>query len=174
MSPITARCCLLLSLLLAACSKGIDYRTHGGDSGRFAEHRGQWLVINYWATWCKPCIEEIPELNAFARARDDVVVFGVDFDQNQGDALQAGIDKLGIRFPVLTQDPSATLGAERPSMLPTTLVFNPRGELHRTLRGPQTHDSLAAAVGGKNSPEQGNDSLERRNDSPKPGKTEPE
>lgn len=135
-----------VSLIIAGCSK-TDYSEHQGKSGQFSDHRGQWLIINYWATWCKPCIEEIPELNQFAKDHaDSVSFFGVDFDQSQGEALAASIEKLGIEFPVLTNDPAATLGFERPMVLPTTLVFNPEGELQHTLVGPQTEQSLAAII----------------------------
>ncbi|MBL4828195.1 MAG: TlpA family protein disulfide reductase, partial [Spongiibacteraceae bacterium] len=50
--------------------------------------------------------------------------------------------KLGIEFPTLIDNPSQVLGFEQPSVLPTTLIFNPKGELHQTLVGPQTQQSL--------------------------------
>jgi thiol-disulfide isomerase/thioredoxin len=136
-------------LFLSACDS-TDYRDHRGNSGRFADHRGQWIVINYWATWCKPCVEEIPELNHFASEREgEVVLFGVDFDQNSGQQLQEGIEKLGIEFPVLITDPTIPLGFTRPTVLPTTLVFDPDGKLHKTLLGPQTETSLQQAIEAK-------------------------
>lgn len=133
---------LPLMLIVSACTPP-EFETSEGSSGRFADFRGKWLVINYWATWCKPCIEEIPELNRFATNHSDrVVVLGVDFDSKQGDALKQSIEKLGITFPVLAEDPSGTLVFPRPKVLPTTVLFDPSGKLHKTLVGPQTGDSL--------------------------------
>ena len=108
---------------------------------------GKWQVINYWATWCIPCIEEMPELNRFAAAYDDsVLVYGVNFDGLQGDELAAASDKLAIEFEVLPDDPASRLGYERPQVLPSTYIIDPDGKLRRTLVGPQTVASLAAAI----------------------------
>lgn len=137
----------LLCLVLAACGPAPDYRDSHGNSGRFADFRGQWLVINYWATWCKPCIEEIPELNELAATYPDTLaLFGVDFDKQQGEPLRQAIAKLGIAFPVLLEDPSGTLAFDYPQVLPTTYLIDPEGKLHKTLKGPQTLASLRRAM----------------------------
>lgn len=110
---------------------------------RFA---GQWLVINYWAIWCKPCIQEIPELNALDQL-PGVAVLGVNFDGTSGTELAQQIEKLGINFTVLGTDPAAQLGVPRPVVLPTSLVLDTGGELRDTLVGPQTLATLAQATG---------------------------
>ncbi len=110
-------------------------------------YEGRWVVINYWAKWCKPCIKEIPELNALDRKYTQVVVLGVNYDGNKGDELQTQIVNLGIEFPTLLEDPSPALGIALPSVLPTTIILNPNGMLVATLIGPQTLESLALATG---------------------------
>jgi thiol-disulfide isomerase/thioredoxin len=146
---------VFLALLLSACNSEStplatgtsDYIDLSGNSGNFSDHRGKWMFINYWATWCKPCIDEIPELNHFASDNADrAVVFAVDFDNAQGEKLLASSQKLGIEFPVLIEDPHLVLGVDKPYALPTTFVFDPQGELQHTLLGPQTAASLAAAM----------------------------
>ena len=117
-----------------------------GEAG-LAAARGHWVVVNYWAEWCKPCIKEIPELNQLAREHREIRVFGVNYDDETGDALRAQVEKLGIEFPLLTADPAAELGIPRPAVLPTTLILTPGGELAATLVGPQTLESLLAATG---------------------------
>jgi thiol-disulfide isomerase/thioredoxin len=109
--------------------------------------RGQWLVINYWAQWCKPCIHEIPELNALDRRYPEVTVFGVNYDGATGEELAVQVGKLGMEFPNLTTDPSGTLGIDRPVVLPTTVIIDPQGTLRDILVGPQTLRSLAEATG---------------------------
>ncbi len=109
--------------------------------------RGQWVVINYWAQWCKPCIHEIPELNALDREYVEVTVLGVNYDQLSGEALAEQVGALGITFPTLTSDPSPALAIERPMVLPTTVIVTPQGQLHASLIGPQTLASLVAAIG---------------------------
>tara|TARA_B110000902_G_scaffold87790_3_gene104333 strand:+ start:226 stop:666 length:441 start_codon:yes stop_codon:yes gene_type:complete len=137
---------ILIAVLVTACSEP-DFTDHQGNSGKFDDLGGRWMIINYWATWCKPCIEEIPELNQFSKAHaNDVALFGVEFDQHQGEKLQNNIAKLGIEFPVLLDDPAPMLGISKPLGLPTTFVFNRSGKLHQVLKGPQTNATLLAAI----------------------------
>jgi thiol-disulfide isomerase/thioredoxin len=137
---------LSCSLLLSSCSK-VDYTDNQGNSGSFSDFQGQWMVINYWATWCKPCIEEMPELNHFSTSQaGKAVVFGVDFDQNTGEKLKQAVTKLNIAFPVLINDPAQLLNYPKPQVLPTTLIFNPEGNLVKTLTGPQTLQTLLSAT----------------------------
>lgn len=131
---------VMLSLL--ACT-GKDGTT---SPPRLEELRGQWVVINYWAQWCKPCIEEIPELNALDQKYDQVTVLGVNYDGANGPELKQQRQKLGVTFASLEADPAAQLGIPRPIVLPTTLIIDPEGQLATTLIGPQTLESLALAT----------------------------
>ncbi len=134
-------------IMLSGCNNSDAY-DHEGNSIVFNDYKGRWVVINYWAIWCKPCIEEIPELNHFAQQyNEQVVVLGVDFDGNIQQQLQQHIDKLDIQFPVLTNDPATTLGFDRPQVLPTTIIIDPNGQIQQALIGPQTEQTLIAAVG---------------------------
>ena len=106
---------------------------------------GKWIVINYWATWCGPCREEIPELNRLSREQpESLKVFGVNFEPVSGDEMEENIKEMGILFPVLPEDPYEKLGYERPLVLPTTIVISPEGSIHAELVGPQTRDSIIA------------------------------
>jgi thiol-disulfide isomerase/thioredoxin len=132
---------LSVLLLLAACGAEPESRLP------FEREPGEWVFINYWASWCKPCLEEIPELNEFAaeqagRAR----VFAVNFDGETGAELRAQADAFGIEIPLLEQDPAAVLGLERPTALPTTVVLDPSGTVRAVLRGPQTRATLAQVM----------------------------
>lgn len=132
--------------VISGCSKP-DYETTDGKSGRFVDTRGKWLLINYWAEWCKPCIEEMPELYRFQQEQQNrVVLFTVNYDGVQGEALQQQIKKMDIRVPVLLRDPAPILKFPRPNALPTTLVFDKDGILRHTLQGPQTAAMLAALL----------------------------
>ena len=71
---------LLLSLLFA-CAPGPSITLLNEDPRPLDTYRGQWLYVNYWAEWCAPCLEEIPELNAFHRADNGAEVLGINFDQ---------------------------------------------------------------------------------------------
>ena len=117
----------------------------GCDSAPTIPQQGQWRVVNYWAIWCTPCREEIPVLNAVNRYAD-VVVLGVNFDRKTGEELSAHREQLNIEFDSLTDDPASFLGTQRPQVLPTTLIVDPEGKLVTTLVGPQTQQTLDAAL----------------------------
>ena len=126
---------LSLVLLLGGCS-----------NAPLEAARGQWVLVNYWAIWCKPCIQEIPELNELDHSRSNVTVLGVNYDNLAGDELQSQLDELGVEFATLPEDPAAQLGVARPQVLPTTFILDPEGNLVSTLVGPQTLDSLNQAL----------------------------
>lgn len=109
---------------------------------------GQWLVINYWATWCGPCITEIPELNEIHRKSTyPITVLGVDFDAPAEDAAKrASILKMKIEFPVLASDPAPRFGYAMPEVLPTTVIIDPAGGVSKVLVGPQTEASILAEM----------------------------
>jgi len=110
--------------------------------------KGRWVLINYWAEWCKPCLEEIPELNAFAEAYgEQVSVLGVNYDGVEGEALARVIVRFGIDFPVLSQDPASIYKFNRPEVLPVTFVINPEGVVQQRLVGPQTLADLKRVTG---------------------------
>lgn len=141
---------LAFLLLLCGCEQA-DFTTHQQQQGRFTDYQGRWLLINYWAEWCKPCIEEIPELNHFAQTHSQqVALLGVNYDQVQAPLLQQQIAQLGIEFPVLLNDPAAHFGQQRPSVLPTTLLIDPQGNFVKALLGPQNEASLKAAISTDN------------------------
>lgn len=124
----TLRTVLLLSfLLLAACSR-THFRDAQGKTLEWSSLRGQWVVINYWATWCKECKEAIPELNNLDQ-RPNVTVLGVNFPGKQGAALRQAVEKMGIQYRVLTQNPAKALGWETPIVLPASFLVNPKGKL---------------------------------------------
>lgn len=144
-----------LSLLLVACSEPSVNTGNTRDRLDLAAFEGRWVVVNYWAKWCKPCIKEIPELNALESTYPQVAVLGVNYDGAQGPELDQQLQDLGVAFPTILQDPSAMFGIRLPSVLPTTLILNPSGELVHTLVGPQTLESLALATGQAAMPEAG-------------------
>jgi thiol-disulfide isomerase/thioredoxin len=133
----------LLFMSLAACSKP-DFNTVSGSGGSFAQ--GKWLIINYWATWCGPCRDEIPDLNEFMLKRTDLKIYGVNYDNLSGEALNAAIAEMGIEFDSMLADPAPQLNIPRPRVLPTTLLIDPEGNLKATLVGPQTAGTLSAAI----------------------------
>jgi len=139
------RVAAILCLVLVGCSQP-DFRDTEGNGYRYEDYLGSYLVINYWAIWCGPCIKEIPELVALDENHDDIVVFGVNFDQPGPQMMAEQIADLEITFPVYDHDPHARFGIEKPEVLPTTLIISPDGTLKDVLVGPQTEATLINTI----------------------------
>jgi len=129
--------------LLLACD-GNDSSASGFN---LEDYKGEWLIINYWATWCGPCLKEIPELNTLAKTHQgEISVLGVNYDRNTGEQLTQDIATMGIEFETLEKDPAAMLKLSRPEGLPVTYLYNPKGDMAAKLVGPQTSESLLARI----------------------------
>ncbi len=137
-------------LVLVACGSGkVDFIDDRGRGISWQDYHGEWLVINYWAEWCAPCREEIPELNALHSENNKIRVLGVNYDAPPIDDLKRQIKDFAVNFPVIQADPEQQLAYLAPEALPTTYLFNPQGELVHKLIGPQTGASIKAAISGQ-------------------------
>jgi peroxiredoxin len=133
----------LLGIILAACSAKPDAVDSQGKPIYVKDYHGKWLVINYWAEWCKPCITELPELNALYKQQvPQVMVIGVSFDGLADAEMQRVAQKLHIDFPMTNNFPVQKFGVEHVEALPITFLISPQGKLVKTLHGPQTQQSL--------------------------------
>ncbi len=137
---------LLSVLLLNGCDVAFtpDFVPLQGPPTRVGDYAGRWIFINYWADWCKPCLEEIPELNRFHAQHTGrrAEVFGVNYDAPPPEKLRNLSRSLGIQFPVLTVAPVRLLEGAHPEVMPTTYVIGPDGRLRGTLLGPQSAEAL--------------------------------
>ncbi|MEX1220638.1 MAG: TlpA disulfide reductase family protein [Idiomarina sp.] len=140
---------LALSLVtLVACSDSTDFVTDSGGAQQWDDLRGQYVVVNYFAEWCAPCLKELPELNEFHQLhQQEVTLLGVSFDPMNNDQLAELKTKHGIEFPLIQTTPTPNLPFPRPDMLPATYIVTPEGDVKGPLLGEQTLDSLRTAAG---------------------------
>ena len=144
---LAAAMALIGSVLLSGC--GVDLGTDQNGQ-KIARERidKQWLVVNYWAEWCGPCRTEIPELNALSEQMkgQKVSVFGVNFDNLQGEDLKAASNALGIKFTVLAQDPADQYDLPKSEALPVTYIIDDKGKVREQLMGEQTAAGVAQKI----------------------------
>ena len=109
-----------------------------GKLHRLSDHRGKWVVINFWATWCGPCMVEIPELIDFHERHkdDDAIVIGVNFEQIETPDLVKFIDEMGINYLVVRAGDTPILPFEPLKGLPSTFFVDPHGEYVASHAGP--------------------------------------
>lgn len=135
----------LFTLFLLGCQQktNIDTYDSKGNTVRLSDYRGKWVIINFWATWCSPCLTELPELNKlYQKYNDKLVVLGVNFDQLANTDIQAFAQKQALHFPLLSQFPLNKLGIKNVQTLPMTVVINQQGKVIQILHGPQTEKTL--------------------------------
>lgn len=140
---------IFAAIVLSSCKTAepaADFQTLDGKPGRYADYQGQWLLINYWAEWCAPCIKELPELNALNENHADIQVLGIHFDRPPAEKQKELAAQLNIQFPVVLAQPHVFYGFPLPQVLPATVVVNPQGKLVTVLVGPQTQESLLAQI----------------------------
>jgi thiol-disulfide isomerase/thioredoxin len=125
----------------------LDGRTHSNDT-----LRGKVVLLNFWATWCTPCREEIPMLSALQnRYRDRLVILGLSIDERPEDEVKAFAATLGVTYPVLmsTREFESEFGGI--SAVPSTFVVDPGGRIVQRhlglLQGPRTEHEVRALAG---------------------------
>jgi len=126
---------------LSGCGQ-VEFTLSNGQQKTMDEFNRGWLVINYWAIWCKPCVEEIPQLNILNK-RENIVVLGVNFDGLIGEALTEQAETLGIEYDLIVNDPSEDINVKRPGALPATVLIDSSGITREVLYGPQTAESIS-------------------------------
>ena len=137
---------LLSTIFLSACSEP-DYQMFNGSSGNIENLKGKWVVVNYWADWCPPCIKEMPELSAFYNDnKERVTVFAYNFDRLEGEELQQMLIRFKVEVPSILSDPGELFGWEAPPSLPTTYIVDPQGNIKVMLVGPQTKEKLEMLI----------------------------
>lgn len=94
-----------------------------------SEHRGMWVVLNFWATWCAPCRLEMPSLDRLQAARPDLLVLPVASGPNPVPGIARFWQEAAITGITSLRDPSRELSAAAGVLaLPVTLILNPEGQ----------------------------------------------
>ncbi|MCU7881994.1 MAG: TlpA family protein disulfide reductase [Candidatus Thiodiazotropha sp. (ex Lucinoma aequizonata)] len=145
--------CLLLLLSISAAAEQVDFELQGldGKNYRLSDYRGKWVLVNYWATWCPPCREELPELEVFHNNHkdNDAVVLGVAMERIDMPSLKAFVDEQFLSYPILLTKPTARTELGRVPGLPTSFLVNPEGKLVARQVGPVTLEDLEGFIDNK-------------------------
>jgi cytochrome c biogenesis protein CcmG, thiol:disulfide interchange protein DsbE len=113
-----------------------------GQSTRLSNYRGQVVVLNFWATWCPPCVEETPALEQLQRriAARNGVVLGVSVDDDEA-AYRKFLQEHGINFPTARDSSKKSALDYGTVMYPETYIIDRKGKIVRKIIGPQDWNS---------------------------------
>jgi thiol-disulfide isomerase/thioredoxin len=139
-------------LLLVAClatpvmaADAVDFTLPDldGKPVSVADYRGKWVIVNFWATWCPPCLEEIPDLvDLYDENRERLVVLGVNYEEVNEEYLKGFVESHLISYPVMRMDPLPMTPLGPVMGLPTTFIISPQGERMARQEGPVTRQAI--------------------------------
>ncbi len=118
---------------------GLDDR-----NAKLSDYLGKWVVVNYWATWCPPCREEMPELQAFHdhHANHDGVVLGVNTEVLDAEVIQSFLEEYFVTYPNFVSGPVSKTEIGSIPGLPTTFLISPEGNVEARQVGGVTRKMI--------------------------------
>lgn len=122
-----------------------------GKTHSLAQYKGKWVLVNFWATWCPPCLEEIPDLVALhENKKNNLVVLGIAMDYKDPKTVLQFADQMMVSYPIILGDSkiAAQIGALRG--LPTTYLYNPQGKMVAYNVGALTRKAVESYINKKN------------------------
>ncbi|MGF6712015.1 thiol-disulfide isomerase/thioredoxin [Luteibacter sp. W1I16] len=135
------------AIAATAAKPELKVTTLDGKPFDLAAQRGKWVVVNYWATWCVPCIKEMPDISNFVKSRKDVAAIGLAFEDTQASDIVAFLHKHPVVYPIAQVDVTAPpKDFDSPKGLPTTYLIAPDGHVAQRFVGPVTAEKLNEAI----------------------------
>lgn len=136
----------------ANVSASFTLKDTAGIQHQLSDYKGKWVLVNYWATWCPPCLEEVPDLvNLYDRRRKkDLMVIGVIFDFKNQKEVSDYVDDMLMSYPIVLGDDAVTAQIGTAEVMPTTFIYNPKGELVKIKRGLISKQYIEKIIGVSN------------------------
>ena len=120
-----------------------------GKSHSLAGYRGKWVIVNFWATWCPPCLEEIPDLVAIKETRKDVEVIGIAMEFQDARQVMQFADGMFVNYPIVLGDRKVSESIGQVDGLPTTFIYDPQGKLAERHVGKITRKQIERIIGAR-------------------------
>ena len=146
-------CGLLLLLTLPFSGYAADFSLEDmqGKTHHLVDYRGKWVLVNFWATWCPPCLNEIPELSSLHNAHkdSDLVVIGIAMDSGSTRKVANFAEAHGISYPIVLGNRKIAAQIGELEVLPTSYLYAPNGEQASYQVGEVTRESVETYIKNK-------------------------
>lgn len=128
----------------AEASRSFVMKDIAGKEHRLSDYQGKWVLVNYWATWCPSCLDEMPDFIALYEQHKakDLVVLGIAVDYKNEREVKHFVDDMLVSYPIILGTPRIFAQFGSPQILPTTLIYNPQGKLVKVKRGALSKQSV--------------------------------
>ncbi len=141
---------IALAALISLHAQAFTLVDSKGKTHSLAQYKGKWVLVNFWATWCPPCLEEIPDLVALhENKKNKLVVLGVAMDYKDPKQVLQFADQMMVSYPVILGDQKIAAQIGAIPGLPTTYLYNPDGKMVAYNVGALTKDAVERYISKK-------------------------
>ncbi len=147
--PVLLRAAVMVLLLCAAqaaLAGGWKLKDKDGNSYTLAGQQGKWVLVNFWAPWCPPCLEEMPGFNILQKRHTDLQVIGVAVMYRKKKEVLDVVREKSLTYPIVLGNESIAADFGEISGLPTSFLYSPTGKLVGRHEGPLTPRDVEQAM----------------------------
>ena len=145
MKKLSVLSCALL-LMFSIQAYGFQFRDTTGKIHKLEDYKGKWVLINFWATWCPPCLKEIPDLISLSKDRKDIMVIGVAMDSDDPRIVMEFVQSMAINYPIVFGNRQIAAQLDDVSLLPSTYFYDPEGNPAARQQGIISRESIESFI----------------------------
>ncbi|OQW40245.1 MAG: thioredoxin [Proteobacteria bacterium SG_bin4] len=141
MKKLSVLSCALL-LMFSVQVYGFQFQDTTGKIHKLEDYKGRWVLVNFWATWCPPCLKEIPDLISLSKDRKDIIVIGVAMDSDDPRIVMEFVQSMAINYPIVFGNRKIAAQLDDVSLLPSTYFYDPEGNPAARQQGIISRESI--------------------------------
>ncbi len=142
---------IITGLLMSFQVQAFQFKDTAGKIHKLENYKGRWVLVNFWATWCPPCLKEIPDLIALYQDRKDIMIIGVAMDFGDQQVVLDFVKSMSINYPTVLGSREIASQLDEVSILPSTYFYDPEGKPAARQVGIISRDSIEKFIATKSS-----------------------